>query len=143
MRHITQATYKSTELGQIQVTLNALSSKKKRRSDKLEAVKNKIQIAKDKAIDGQLSSTDKIKLQRLELDYKHAQADFSSLQDEIKHLKMVQLQKRQEKKKKKDEIFNTEDEEMDGNMYIENYCGLPADGKDTADAERVVDFPNM
>ena len=143
MRHITQASYRSTELGQLQQTLNALMSKKKRRSDKLETVKNKIKILKDKAtdMDGQLSAPDKTKINRLQIEFKHAQADFFSLEEEIKNLKALQAEKREHKKKKSEEIFNTDDAEMDANAYLDNVCGL-AGGEEPA-TENVLAFTDM
>ncbi len=138
------ATYKTTELGQVQLSLNAIASKKKRRSDKVNAMKSKIQLLKDKAsLEGELSKTDKIKLSRLEFEHKHALADVTSLQEEYDSLKSLQMQKREEKKKRKDEIFHNEDDPENADEYLANLCGTHDQGEGKQAEERVVEYQNM
>ncbi len=110
-------------------------------------MKEKIKQLKDKSsIEGDLNKPDKIKLSRLEFEYKHALADVVSLDEELASLKELQAQKRAEKKKKKDEIFSNVDEDLpDANAYLANLCGLPTNAEQTKEdaAGNVVTFENM
>ncbi len=133
------ASYKSTELGQVQQTLNALNSKKKRRSDKAAKLKAKVKLLQEQAIDGNESKADASKLSRAKYEFKHALADIVQLDEEIKHLKSLQKQKQEQKKKQSEEIFNDVE---NADAYLQNLCGLPDDATN-GNAEQTVPYVNM
>ncbi len=103
------ATYKETELGQVQQSLNCTNQKLRRRVAKTNKIKTEIKALKDKASD-ELSQREKVKLSRLEFEYQHELADVVALRDEVKALKDLQTKKRAIAKKKKSQIFDGEDD---------------------------------
>ncbi len=105
--------------------------------------KSEIKQLKDKEIQEDLSQKEKIRLSRLEHEVKHDLVELQGLDEELKHLKDLQAEKRVEKNKEKEEIFNSTyavQPELDDEAYLNNACGAI---KPTEPAERVVAFNNM
>ncbi len=120
------ATYKNTELGQMQTTLNALNQKHKRKVDKAGRLKSDLKQLRDKALLNELSHSDKVKLSRLEFEHQQVLNEVESLGQERRDLKEVQDQKRALKKKKREEIFNDENptSKEDDDVFLANMYGI-------------------
>ncbi len=133
-RHFTMATYKATELGQLQVSLNAVSQKCRRKRIKADKLKSEIQKLKDK---DQLSQVDRLKFNRKADELKATLAEHASLEEEVKCLKTM----KDDKKSKAKEIFNVEASKEDDDAFLANLYGTQEVGGDNA--ENVVQFHNM
>ncbi len=144
------ASYKTTELGQVQQSLNAITQKWRRKVAKSRVLKTKIQAMKEKALQEDLPKTEQVKLNCLELEIKHTLADVTSLAQEIENLKSIKDSKKADKKKKKDnglaEVQAEAEAALAGNddAFLYNLYGLNQDGApQDAGGEQEVDFLNM
>ncbi len=136
------ATYKNTELGQVQSSLNCLSQKLKRKVTKATGVKATMKTLQDKALLQELTPSEKVKLSRFEYDFTQLQAEIESIREDCNQLKEVQTQKREEKKKSQTEIFHAENptSKEDDDAFLANLYGTPNANNNE---EREVNFVNM
>ena len=142
-RHFTMATYKNTELGQVQQALSCAKQKCKRRKDKVLKLKKSIVQLKEKSVHEDLTAKEKALLVRQEFEHKHELADVAALQEEIKQLKTLQDDKRS-KKKQQDQIFqeDREDEaEQAGDALLEDLYGIHKTAE--IQKENVLEFKDM
>ena len=100
------ASYKNTEAGQLQKTLNAISQKWRRKCVKADALKEKIQKMKNSALEQELSKINAVKLSGMQAELKHTLAEVASLSDEMRVLKEMKEEKSKKKKQQQGEIFN-------------------------------------
>ncbi len=138
------ATFKSSDLGQVQSALNALAQKQRRKINKAARLKDDIKELKEKEQNEELSRVDKSKLKLAEVNHKHVLAEISSLEAEVSHMKELQTSRRADKKKRKAEIFHAENMPQNGNddAFLADLYGV--DPRVVASTnENVVPFENM
>ena len=118
------ATYRNTEVGQLQQTLNAMSQKCRRKRDKSVALKEKIAQFKEKAITQELSKIEAVKLNGMQSQYKHVLVELSCLEEEMKTLKELKEEKKLAQKQNKKDIFHDGEKSKEDDALLAEIYGI-------------------